>query len=179
MTQPVTPQVLITAGVMALIAWRLYGRIRRSIGRQRLSRVRPWITVTLFPLIVVLLALQARLQPPLAGGALALGVVLGIGLGVLGLRLTRFESGAEGLFYTPSAHLGIALSTLLVCRIAYRFIVYGLPGAGAPPPPAQSLGPLTLLLVGTLAGYYSTYAVGLLRWSLSSPGSPTPPADAG
>ena len=42
-------------------------------------------------------------------------------LGILGLRLTRFETTGEGMLYTPSAHLGIALSTLLVGRIVYRF----------------------------------------------------------
>jgi hypothetical protein len=168
------PQALVTIAILALIAWRLYYRIRRTIGRQRLSPARPWVTVVLFPLVVVLLAWASRTQP-LAGAALAGGVALGIGLGLIGLRLTRFERTAEGLYYTPSAHLGIALSALLVCRIAWRFMVNGLPAAGAgPPPPAAALGPLTLLLVGTLAGYYVTYAVGLLRWSLSEP--QTPPA---
>ncbi len=168
------PQALVTIAIFALIAWRLYARIRRTIGRQRLSPVRPWVTVVLFPLVVVLLAWASRTQP-LAGAALAGGVALGIGLGLLGLRLTRFERTAEGLYYTPSAHLGIALSALLVCRIAWRFMVNGLPAAGAgPPPPAATLGPLTLLLIGTLAGYYVTYAVGLVRWSLTGP--QTPPA---
>lgn len=41
-------------------------------------------------------------------------------LGVYGLRLTRFERTPTGLFYTPNAHLGIALSLLLVLRLGYR-----------------------------------------------------------
>lgn len=169
-------QALITLAIMALIGWRLYSRIRRTIGRQRLSPTRPWITVVLFPLVVAMLALAVRTQPA-AAGALAAGAALGIGLGVLGLRLTRFESTPEGLFYTPSAHLGIALSALLVARIAWRFMVNGfpVPGSGPPPPPAASLGPLTLLLLGTLAGYYTTYAVGLLRWSLGARTRELPP----
>jgi hypothetical protein len=48
-----------------------------------------------------------------------------------------------------------------------------LPGAsGAAPPPGSTLTPLTLLLVGTLAGYYWTYALGLLRWSARSQVAP-------
>ena len=94
--------------------------------------------------------------------------------GVLGLRLTRFEATPEGLFYTPSAHLGIALSTLLVCRIAYRFVVSGAPGMGAGSSPPPPLTPLTLLLVGTLGGYYSAYALGLLRWSARTRSLPAP-----
>jgi hypothetical protein len=163
-----TPQTLFTVAIVALIAWRLYSRVRRSLGRQRLSAVRPWSTVTILPLIIALLALQSRTQP-LVGVALACGVASGIALGVLGVRLTRFEASADGLYYTPSAHLGIALSTLLVCRVLWRFLVDGLPGApGAAPQPDHVLTPLTVLLVATLAGYYVTYAIGLLRWSFRS-----------
>ena len=165
-TQPPSSQALFTAAIIALIAWRLYARMRRSIGRQRLSPLRPWLAVTLFPLLVVLLALSTRALP-VAEGCLAAGAALGIGLGVLGLRLTRFERSSEGLYYTPSAHLGVILSTLLLCRIVYRFAAGGFPGAAVntPPPSANALTPLTLLLVGTLAGYYACYAAGLLRWA--------------
>jgi hypothetical protein len=161
---PTLQHALVTVAIIALIAWRLYSRVRRSIGRQRLSAVRPWITLTVFPLVLLLLAFSLRAQP-LAAMSLAGGLAVGIALGLLGLRLTRFEASAQGLFYTPSAHLGIALSLLLVCRIAYRFAVYGLPGSAGAPPPGAALTPLTLLILGTLAGYYCAYAIGLLRWS--------------
>jgi hypothetical protein len=172
-----TPQAthaIVTAAIILLIAWRLYSRIRRTIGRQRLSRKRPWITLVVFPLLLALLALGAR-NRPLVEVCLAAGAVAGIALGSLGLRLTRFEVTGEGTFYTPSAHLGVALSLLLVCRIAYRFVIGGIPGAGSGAPPApQALTPLTLLLVGTLAGYYCTYAIGLLRWSARNPSAAQP-----
>ncbi len=175
-----TPQAthaLVTAAIIALIAWRLYSRIRRTIGRQRFSRVRPWITMVIFPVLLALLAFASRAQP-LVESALVAGAAAGIALGILGLRLTRFEVTPEGMFYTPSAHLGVALSTLLVCRIAYRFVTGGLPGfaaSGAPPAP-PALTPLTLLLIGTLAGYYCTYAIGLLRWSARNPSPARPPS---
>ena len=166
-----TSHALVTVAIIALIAWRLYSRVRRNIGRQRLSAVRPWITLAVFPLLILLLALSLRARPPLTEISLAGGVAVGIGLGVLGLRLTRFEASAQGRFYTPSAHLGIALSVLLVCRIAYRVMVNGLPGSSGGTPPATALTPLTLLILGTLAGYYCTYAIGLLRWSFRTRGA--------
>ena len=172
---PMTPTLqhaLMTIAIIALIAWRMQSRVRRIIGRQRLSRVRPWVTIVIFPLVIAMLTYAALRQQHL-GMYLAAGIVVGIGLGVLGLRLTRFEVTPEGLFYTPSAHLGVALSALLVARIAWRFAVGGFsgPDAGSAPPGA-GLTPLTLLLVGTLAGYYTSYAIGLIRWSLRSRGLP-------
>jgi len=160
------PVSFVTVALIAFIAWRLYSRFRRSIGRQRFVAARSWLSVTLFPLLLVLVAVGLRFQPPAMGWALAGGLVLGIALGLVGLRLTRFEVTAEGLYYVPSAHLGIALSTLLVARIAYRYLSAGaLPGNPGAAPAALHLTPLTLALVGMLGGYYVTYAVGLLRWS--------------
>jgi hypothetical protein len=69
------------------------------------------------------------------------------------------------LFYTPNAHLGIALSVLLAVRVVYRMaqIYSGDPGAQvATPDFARS--PLTLAVIGLLAGYYVAYAIGLIRW---------------
>ncbi|MEP6502548.1 MAG: hypothetical protein ABJD97_04420 [Betaproteobacteria bacterium] len=162
---------LMTVGIVALVAWRLYSRIRRAIGRQRLSPLRPWLTVTLFPLLVALLLLGSMATAgadPLVAPGLAAGVLAGVALGLYGTRLTRFEATPAGLFYTPNAHLGIALSLLLVLRIGYRVLTIYLSGQALD---AQSLqmhsSPLTLAIFGTLAGYYVTYAIGLLRWRRS------------
>lgn len=166
---------LVTVLILALIAWRLYARSRKLIGRQSLSRWRPWVTVTVFPLIFILLAVMSRHQPP-ALWALAGGAIVGIGLGILGLRLTKFETTPTGPSYTPSAHLGIALSTLLVLRIGYRFILASQSANMAAPPASYSSSPMTLLMFGALALYYITYAVGLIRWSqrISASANPAP-----
>lgn len=156
-----------TLGLLVLIpilAWRAYARFRRMVGRQRLSRVRPWITLVLFPALVLLLATASW------GDAqrllwLPIGVAAGAALGVFGLRHTRFEPTPRGLYYTPNAHLGIALSLLFAVRILYRLVeVYLIhPGApGAAPDFVRS--PLTLAVFGLLAGYYIAYAIGLVRW---------------
>src|ERR1700753_3894138 len=116
--QAVQPHSLLVPILLgAFIVWRFYSRIRRMVMRQKLSKVRPWITVCVFPILLVLFAL-ASLAHPLPLVALAGGVAAGIGLGTLGLRLTKFETTPEGMFYTPNAHLGIALSALLIGRIA-------------------------------------------------------------
>jgi hypothetical protein len=157
-----TPSIVLLA-LVPLIAWRLYSRVRRMIGRQRLSRIRPWIPVCLIPLLVLLLAFVSR-EHPIALAALAGGLAAGGVLALYGLRLTRFERTAQGLFYTPNAYLGVALSLLLVGRVLYRLIqVY----SGDALTAASSdfvRSPATLAIFGTLAGYYVAYAIGLLRW---------------
>jgi len=162
--QALNPTTIVLAVLAPLLVWRLYTRFRRMIGRQRLSRARLWITLIIFPTIVLLLAYAAHWRWErllwLAGG-----VVLGSLLGVYGLRQTRFESTPQGQFYTPHAHLGIALSLLLVGRLLYRLIeLYGLDTTASRGAPEFAQRPLTLAIFGLLAGYYIAYAMGLVRW---------------
>jgi hypothetical protein len=162
-----TTSILVVA-LVPLVIWRMYSRIRRMIGRQRSRLWRHWTAAIVFPLVILLLGMVAALHP-VSLATLAAGVAVGAGLAIWGLRLTRFEATPEGFFYTPSAHIGIALSLLLVARILYRLVeIYGFAAsgtAGAPPDFARS--PLTLLIVGTLAAYYAAYAIGILRWRRS------------
>lgn len=171
------PSILLTVLIVALIAWRLYARFRRMVGRQRLSKWRPWVTVTLFPLFLVMLAAASWHQPSslwaLGGGAIA-----GIGLGILGLKLTKFETTPAGAYYTPSAHLGIGLSTLLAVRIAYRFIQMSDSASPGAPPTSYTNSPITLLIFGALALYYVSYAVGLIRWNQAGSVGSAPAAQA-
>ena len=169
MVAPFNPSLVVPIGVGALILWRTYTRIRRMVGRQHLSNIRPWITVCIFLLLILMLGSMsiARPQSLLALGG---GLVVGIGLAFYSLRQTRFESTPQGLFYTPSAHVGIAVSLLFVGRLLYRMIQMFAYGAAPAPAPGQNPGlqyattPLTMLVFGVLAGYYVAYAIGLLRW---------------
>lgn len=158
------PTVVVIA-LVPLIAWRLYARVRRLVGRQRSRAWRHWVAVLAFPLLAAMLALGAapRADAAPALGALAAGLAVGIALGVWGLRLTRFERTEQGWFYTPSAHIGIALSALLVGRIGWRIAELQMHGA-APDAGHFAANPLTFAVFGTVAGYYASYSAGLLRW---------------
>jgi hypothetical protein len=162
-----TPLFIIA--LAAFIGWRITVRIRRLVGRQRLARVRPWLTVVFFPLLVLLLA-AVSLPRPLGEAILLVGVALGVLLAQYGLRKTRFEVTTEGWFYTPDARVGVALSMLLVARIGYRFYeIYTLGPALAGGNADFARSPLTLGLFGLLAGYYSAFTFGLLRWKRATP----------
>ena len=152
--------------MIPLIAWRTYSRIKRNIGRQTLSKRRPWITIVIFPLLIVLLSLGAYSHHrPALFAAMAGGIIGGIVLGFYGHRHTKFEVTPEGLFYTPNAHIGIALSVLFVGRVLYRMFVLYSTNPYAPQSPNDfAASPLTLAIFGLLAGYYVTYAIGLISW---------------
>ncbi|MGH9805654.1 MAG: hypothetical protein ACRD9W_00045 [Terriglobia bacterium] len=177
--QAPNPSIVTLLVLAPLLVWRIYSRIRRLVGRQRLTRLRPMIALIVFPAVVLSLAYAAHAHAEQLL-SLAGGLGLGLLLGVYGLRLTRFESTPQGLFYTPRAQIGIALSLLFVGRILYRLVqIYALNTAPAGPS-AFGRNPLTLAVVGLLAGYYTAYAGGLLRWRsgvlrLESAHAPDPP----
>jgi hypothetical protein len=134
------------------------------VGRQRLSPARPWITLGVFSAFMILLGFAAQAHVERLWW-MAAGFPAGALLAVYGLRLTRFEPTPHGLFYTPNAHLGIALSLVFLGRILYRMVeVFALGAMDHPKTASFTRSPLTLAVFGILAGYYMTYSLGLIRW---------------
>lgn len=156
------------AAIVLLVAWRIFRRVRRLVGRQRFRPLRSWFSLIAFTVVVVSLLVGLLGHPSRAAIELA-GVFIGIVLAVYGLRRTTFEVTPDGLFYTPSIHIGVALSLLLAGRLAYRFLqVVTETQVFTEPPHVFVRAPLTLLVVGTLAGYYAWFALALIRWSRSA-----------
>jgi hypothetical protein len=157
-----------------LVAWRMYSRVKRNIGRQHFAKWRPWLTLTIFPVIIILISLGAYSQP-MRLLAMAGGIVAGAVLGVFGTKHTKFENTPEGIFYTPNAHIGIALSVIFLGRVVYRmFQLYSMDPNAQPNPADFASSPLTLSIFGLLAGYYVTYAIGLIRYKTSIDRGATP-----
>jgi len=161
------PNLLMPALMSPLLAFMVWRRVRRQFGRQPVRRGAMTTRVAVLVAVAGLLALTGlrdmRLLEGLAGGLLG-----GIALGLIGLRLTRFERGADGRdLYLPNPWIGATVTALLVGRLAWRFLVLvpqaggagAMAGSGAP-----QLGnsPLTLLVVGLVVGYYVSYYAGLL-----------------
>jgi cytochrome b561 len=144
------------------IAWRVSSRVRRLVKRQQSIAWRHWTASAFFPLLGMMLGFAAWSNGA-AFAALVVGAAIGAGLGLWGLRLTRFENTSHGLYFTPNAYLGLAVSLLLVCRILYRLVEIAV--AGEVPPAGQNVtrNPSTLLVFGVLSGYYTLYSIGLLR----------------
>jgi hypothetical protein len=157
-----TSRQLVPLIVIPFIAWRVYMRARRNIGRQPFRPTRLKVSIGLFSLITLGFGLGALTHPPVLA-ALGGGLVLSVGLAWWGLHLTKFEDTPQGKFYTPNTALGIAVTALFIGRLLYRILVVSVAPAlqtAAAPLPFQS--PLTFFLFGLSAGYYIAYQTGVL-----------------
>lgn len=160
------PKLVTPMLVAIFVAWAIYRRVRRNIGRQRVQPTRMRFRMIVLG-VVGALALAASARNVELVAALAAGIVGGVALAWLGLRHTKFETTPQGSFYTPHTWIGLAVSALLLGRIAYRFmVVYPVAHAasqvGANPFAAYQKSPLTLAIFGVVVGYYIAYYGGVL-----------------
>lgn len=174
------PQLITPLLIAALLIWGMYRLVRRSFGRQPVQPRRLWVRVGVLLLVGVLIAFSLGQDPRLLG-ALAAGLASGVVLGMVGLRHTKFESTAEGRYYTPHTYIGLLVTSLFIVRIAVRYLsVYASPAAAgalyAPTNPAASYArsPLTLVFLGLVVGYYVFFNLGVLSRSRDrTAGSPS------
>jgi len=177
----------VIAIVAPLVLWRLYMRLRRMVGRQPSHLWRHWCAAVLMPPLLAAIGWLA-LPFDLALSGWAAGLVGGVVLAGFGLRLTRFEATPQGYFYVPNMHIGVALTALLVARLAYRAVVLYEGGSlplthsaipGMAPHVAiihmMVANPLTLGVISLRLGYAAAYAAGLLRWRLAQRAARTQP----
>lgn len=169
------PQLIVPTLLVPLIGYRLYRRFRSNIGRQTLQPTRMVVRMCILAAVVVLFGVIALRSVP-ALEAVGGGLLAGVLLGVIGVRLTRFEADANGRYYTPNSYIGAGVTLLLVGRLVYRMtLMYSAPQF-APPPGADPFAtlvqsPLTLAMAMLTVGYYLSYTAGVLYKS-KSPQSP-------
>ncbi|HET7562021.1 MAG TPA: DUF1453 domain-containing protein [Rhodanobacteraceae bacterium] len=158
-----TPNLIVPAVAAPLIVWRLYARTRRNFGRQPIRPKRMWTRVAIFSVLSVLVACQGFLDPRLAAG-LGVGLVGGALLGIVALKLTRFEIDGSNDCYFPNPWIGLGLTALFLGRLIYRFMVVwpAMSNAAAGGYAGYQHSPLTSAILGLLFGYYTAYYAGLL-----------------
>ncbi|GAB2571447.1 DUF1453 domain-containing protein [Dyella jejuensis] len=156
---------LIMVPLMALAVWR---RVRNQFG---LQPIRPWkmvARVVFFAVFGIAIGLYAMRDTQLLAG-LGGGLLVGAGLGLLGLRLSRFElHPVKGDCYVPNPYIGAVVIVLFLGRLVWRFAMLSPqwrdPMGTTSPIRGPELGqsPLTLALSGLVVGYYVCYFAGLL-----------------
>lgn len=146
----------------ALVQRYRHGRARR--------RAQPWavrINAWLLLLSAMLLLLGAWIGSRWIDDALrdaALGLTVGIAIGIAGLWTSRFEATPQGLVYTPNRWLVLALTSLLALRIAAGLWLGWRQWQSAPTASGWTIwldrGGL-LAVAAVLLGYYLAYTWGL------------------
>jgi hypothetical protein len=144
------------------VLWRKYSRIKRLTTRQRSKTWRHRTTLVFFPLLLLVLAVVSIRTNPAAIAGLVAGLPVGAVLGRIAIGKTRFEQVGADFFFTPNAPIGLAVALLFMARMAWRAYEFYALGSLAHHEFVSS--PLTLVIFGVLAGYYMSYAVGLLAW---------------
>jgi hypothetical protein len=154
-----TPAGILVFG--GLMAWGIYRRVRRNIGRQPLRPNRIIISLVMLTLVTILVLAGALQFPKLLLGVGG-GILLGGVLGFVGLRLTKFETTDQGHFFVPNMYIGLALSLLLVGRVLYRlYMFHDAMTASYSGQPQLFQSPLTYFILGLTIGYYFVYRIGL------------------
>lgn len=156
--------LLLWALALPFTLWQRYrsGKARR--------RAQPWVVrVNAWLLLAsaLLFLPSAWFSGHWIAGALAhaaIGMGLGVVLGLIGLWITRFETTPQGTYYTPNAWLALALTTLVALRIGLGLWQTLQRWHAAAPLPVYLADHASLFSVaGLLLGYYLSYAWTLKR----------------
>jgi hypothetical protein len=156
------PTPVVAAVVAPLVLWRVYSRIKRLTTRQRSKVWRHRTTLVFFPLLLLVLAALSLRTAPIALAGLAAGLPLGLVLARIATSRTKFEQAGGEYYFTPDGAIGMLVALLFIGRMGYRAYEYYVLGSFAHHEFVAS--PLTLFIFGILAGYYMTFAAGLLAW---------------
>lgn len=145
----------------AILFFAIYRRVRRQFGPQPIRPVRMALRLVLLLALGGALCPLALASPRLGFGMLA-ALVAGVGLGAWAAAHTRVERSGGGVQYVPHLYAGLAVTALVIGRVAYRLVIA--PGrlAAAAAPPADltdaiAANPTTLALLFVLVGYYLCY----------------------
>jgi hypothetical protein len=123
------------------------------------------LTLVSTGLLVAVAAVSSLWAPDALQYAIA-GFVIGGGLGIIGLQLTRWEWTPTAIFYTPNRWLVLVITLVVVARVSYGFwrswqawqvapeSVSTVAASGA----AGAFGAAAIVL-----GYYTAYWIGLRR----------------
>ncbi len=155
--------------IAILAVWAVYRRLRRNFGRQPLRPVRMKIRIGILAVLGCSFLPAALTSGQFLSAELA-GLAAGTALGIYGAQRTRFQTLNGQLHYLPHTYTGLAVSLLLVGRLAYRLVhVYfveradGEQAMQAFDSSTMARSPLTLGLLLVVVGYYSSY-YSLVLW---------------
>jgi len=138
------------------------GTARRP-GRRWVATFTMWMTV-LSAIFFLIFAAALSFWMPEAFKIAFSGLLFGCLVGLLGLALTRWEMGADGMFYTPNRWLALFVTLALVTRVIYgwwRSFHPAVPSPGSFWILTASGKQLSLAIGAGMIGYYLVYNIGV------------------
>lgn len=156
-----------------IVLFMIFRRARALITRQKIKPTAMQVRIAIFLVLGVVVLVFALGQPVTLGSA-ALGLIGGLGIAWIGLRLTLIEHLPDGTYYTPNKYIGLAVFAVFLLRFVYKIgeavitvsATTAQPGGLRESNPLSQIGgdPLTTGAYFILIGYYVCYyAVLLLR----------------
>jgi len=112
-------QTIIIALIAIFIVYRIYLRVRRSIGWQQLNAAKLQISSIILTLLGIILVIFGA-SHPVSLLSDAAGIVIGGILAYYGAAMTRFEQREGRWHYRPSTWIGGIVTALFFVRILYR-----------------------------------------------------------
>ena len=168
---PLLAVLLVVVAFIAAMPFILVLRYRLGVARRP---ARAWIaTINVLSLfasaaVLVWVAAMTNFWVPNAFRYSLIGFIVGVLLGLLGLKLTRWEPTPRALYYTPSRWLVLLVTLAVSARLLYGLwrIWHAWRKTGPDDSWLASAGIPGSMAVGALVlGYYFTYFAGV-RWKI-------------
>ena len=105
--------------IILLLVYRIFKRVRRSIGWQQLNKKRMRISTVIFFIIGVLLLFEGGTKPLILTSD-AIGILIGIGLAYFASIKTNFEMRNGSWFYNTNIWISGTVTLLFFGRLIYR-----------------------------------------------------------
>ncbi|MFB7141458.1 hypothetical protein ACFCYN_17540 [Gottfriedia sp. NPDC056225] len=105
--------------IILLLAYRIFKRVRRSIGWQQLNKNRMRRSIVIFLIIGALVLLQSGLKPIIITSDIV-GILIGIGLAYFASIKTNFEMRNGSWFYNTNIWISGTVTLLFFGRLIYR-----------------------------------------------------------
>ena len=163
--------LLLPVIVIALMPVILVQRYRAGTARRVARRWAASLTLGAMIFSAAFFLFTAALSTVWVEGAFgfsAAGLAAGLGLGVIGVWLTRWEATPRTLHYTPNRWLVLLITLLVSARVVYGlWRSWGVVRAGVGGPSAVAAFGVaeTLGAAAIVIGYYLAYSAGL-RWRI-------------
>jgi hypothetical protein len=168
------PLLLLALGLMALLVlitltlpFSIISRYRAGTSRRR---ARPWLALTnifsigISAVFFLVSAVISSFWVPRVLSFSAIGFLGGLVLGIVGLRLTRWEATSQALHYLPNRWLVLTITVAVSLRLAFGFWRMWEAWHAAPEGHswlAESGFAGSMATGAVLLGYYLTYWFGI------------------